>query len=118
MFSVASSTFQDYYGSKLTISNKLHLSHVCEEFVEKELLGLNPSKSTGLDNIPARFLRDGASILKSPHTHIINLSITSVIVPDDFNANKAFWFIQRNVWRAMSNMSKTADVFWHKCAPF
>ena len=88
MFSVASSAFQDYYGSKLTNSNKLHLSPVCEEFVEKELLGLNPSKSTGLDNIPARFLRDGASVLKGPLTHIINLSITSGIVPDDFKVAK------------------------------
>ena len=35
MFSVASSAFQDYCGSKLTNSNKLHLSPVCEEFVEK-----------------------------------------------------------------------------------
>ena len=77
MFSVASFAFQDYYGSKLNNSNKLHLSPVCEEFVEKELLGLNLSKSTGLDNIPARFLRDVASVLKDPLTHIINLSITS-----------------------------------------
>ena len=56
---------------------KLHLSPVCEEFVEKELLGLNPSKSTGLDNIPTRFLNNGASVLKDPLAHIISLSITS-----------------------------------------
>ena len=96
MFSVASSAFQDYYGSKLTNSNKLHLSPVCEEFVEKELLGLNPSKSTGLDNIPARFLRDGASVLKGLLTHIINLSITSGIVPDDFKVAKVKPLFKKN----------------------
>ena len=96
MFSVAPSAFQDYYGSKLTNSNKLHLSPVCEEFVEKELLGLNPSKSTGLDSIPARFLRDGASVLKGPLTHIINLSITSGIVPDDFKVTKVKPLFKKN----------------------
>ena len=96
MFFVASSTFQDYYGSKLTNSNKLYLRPVCEEFVEKEFLSLNLSKSTGLDNIPARFLRDGASVLKGPLTHIINLSITSGIVPDDFKVDKVKPLFKKN----------------------
>ena len=88
MFSVNSSTFQDYYGSKLGGSTRLSLSHVTEDFIEKELRGLNATKSTGLDNIPARFLKDGASILKTPITHIVNLSITTSTVPKEFKIAK------------------------------
>ena len=40
--------------------------------VFKELLHLNASKSTGLDGIPAKFLKDGAEVLKLPITWIIN----------------------------------------------
>ncbi len=36
-----------------------------------------------LDGIPARFLKDGCSVLNRPIAHIVNLSITSV-VPDAF----------------------------------
>ena len=61
----------------------LRLSSVTIDYVFSELCKLQPSKSTGLDNIPARFLRDGASILKHPITYIINLSINTSSVPDD-----------------------------------
>ena len=44
---------------------------------------MHPNKSTGLDNIPSKFLRDGASILKDPIAFIINLSISTNSVPDD-----------------------------------
>ena len=52
-----------------------------EEFVYKELSSLNVSKSTGLDDLPARFIRDGASVLTSPITFIINQSILTETVP-------------------------------------
>ena len=38
-------------------------------------------KSTGLEGISARFLRDGAEILAGPMCHVVNLSITSELVP-------------------------------------
>ena len=44
---------------------------------------LNPSKSTGTDNIPARFVKDAASVFKKPIGHIINLSIEKNVVPKD-----------------------------------
>ena len=37
------------------------LKTVSDEFVLKELNLLNITKSTGVDNIPARFLNNGAS---------------------------------------------------------
>ena len=40
------------------------LKTVSEDFVLKELNSLNITKSIGVDNLPARFLKDGASFLK------------------------------------------------------
>ena len=37
------------------------------------------SKSTGLDGLPARFIKDGAEFLKTPISIIINKSINSGI---------------------------------------
>ena len=59
---------------------------VSEQFVFKELCNWKPDKSTGLDNIPARFLKDGAVFLKMSITFIINMSIAEGIVPDEFKA--------------------------------
>ena len=54
-----------------------------EDFIFKELVNVNPTKSTGLDDIPARFIKDGAIVLTTPITHIVNLSITSGVVPNN-----------------------------------
>jgi hypothetical protein len=43
----------------------------------EKLKGLNPSKATGFDNIPAKFLRDAAEKNTSVITHLINVSITN-----------------------------------------
>ena len=48
----------------------------------KELRQLNPCKSTGLDEIPARFLKEGADFLKVPITFLVNMSISENCVPD------------------------------------
>ena len=53
------------------------LSPVTSELVNKELCKLNPLKSTDLDGIPAKFLRDGAKAIKDHLAHIIYLSISS-----------------------------------------
>ena len=53
-----------------------HLKHVSKEFVLKELRQLNPCKSTGLDEIPARFLTKGADFLNIPITFSVNMSIS------------------------------------------
>ncbi len=43
------------------------------------------SKSTGLDGIPARFLRDAADIIAPTVTFIFNISSKKGIVPSDTN---------------------------------
>lgn len=73
------------------------LLHAVDEcYIEEHLKNLNPKKSSGLDNIPARFLKDGASVLKSPITHIINLSIRTNVVPDDFKIARVTPLYKKN----------------------
>jgi len=75
--------FKNFYRKVCRSNTYFELTPVGEDFVLKELENLNPCKSTGLDGIPPRFLRDGACILKKPVTFLVNLSIVSGIVPDD-----------------------------------
>ena len=83
-FSLNSECLTKFYKDKNPDNKELHLCHVSEMFVYKELCSLNTSKSTGLDGLPARFLRDGADVLKLPITFLINLSISEGVVPDEF----------------------------------
>jgi hypothetical protein len=69
IFSVDSEPLKSFYAK---IDSIFSLKTVSENFVHKELLKLNPYKSTGLDNIPSKFIRDGAGFLKIPITFIIN----------------------------------------------
>ena len=64
-------------------SESFKLSPVTIDFVCKELHKLKANKSTGLDGIPAKFLKDGATVIKYHVAFIINLSITSHSVPTD-----------------------------------
>jgi hypothetical protein len=47
------------------------------------------NKSTGLDEIPAQFIKDGANIIKVPITAIINQSITTGVVPQSMKYARA-----------------------------
>ena len=73
-----------FYRKKRVFSPAFSLSPVSRHFIRKQLLSLKVNKSTGLDGISSRFLRDGADGITDPVKHIINLSITSEIVPSDF----------------------------------
>ncbi|XP_048743013.2 cyclin-D-binding Myb-like transcription factor 1 [Ostrea edulis] len=46
------------------------------------------TKSTGLDGIPARFLKDAAPIIKLPITFLINQSISEETVPEEIKTAK------------------------------
>ena len=54
-----------------------------EEDVKKILLSLDTSKAAGMDQIPAKFLRDGAEVLALPLGNIINLSIKLSTFPEE-----------------------------------
>ena len=74
---------KSFYSTKIKNDASCVLTPVSECFVLKELLKLNSSKSTGLDELPARFIKDGANVLKIPITFIVNFSITTSTVPED-----------------------------------
>ena len=102
MYSPNSQKIKDFYSLRNKHSAKLHLDEVSEEFIEKELLQLN-LKGTGLDGISPKFLKDGASILKVPITHIVNLSITSGIVPNDLKFARVMPLFKKNNSTEVSN---------------
>ena len=54
----------------------------------KHLETLNPSKATGLYNLPAKFIRDVAKHLAPPFTFIINLSIHHGKVPNELKQHE------------------------------
>ena len=83
IFSTESDVFKEHYKSKNVCTNAFKLSPVTIDFVYKELLKLKSNKSTGPDGIPAKFLKDGAVVIKDHITFIINLSITSNSIPTD-----------------------------------
>ena len=53
-----------------------------ENITKKLLCCLDVSKAPGIDEIPSRFLKDGAEILAKPISDIINLSIKLSNFPD------------------------------------
>ena len=57
---------------------------VSRRFIRVELDTMKLGKSTGLDDVSARFLKDGANFLIEPVQHIINMSILTEVVPDRF----------------------------------
>lgn len=81
IFNTDSYNFKNYYRSKGITENSFSLTEVMEDYILEILNGLRANKSTGVDGLPARFIKDGAPILKGPITHIVNLSIRTSEVP-------------------------------------
>ena len=74
---------KDYYQEKGVVENSFHFLTVGEEEIENLLNGLTANKATGLDSLPARFLKDGTEVIACPLAHIINLSLHSSQIPED-----------------------------------
>ena len=69
-------TTKNYYAkTSCNISNDFEFSNVSEEDIKKILLSLDTSKAAGMNQIPAKFLPDGAEVLALPLRNKINLSI-------------------------------------------
>jgi len=73
-----------FYEKNGATANAFSFNVATEEEVLRLLKSLNVTKSTGCDNISARFLKDAANAIVSPLTYIINLSLKTGVVPDDF----------------------------------
>ena len=75
---------KNYYAKTLcNVFNDFEFSNVSEEDVKKILLNLDTSKATRMDQIPAKFLRDGAEVLAFPLGNIIHLSIKLSTFPGE-----------------------------------
>ena len=57
---------------------------VSDEEVLKHIKKLNRKSAMGLDEIPPLFLKDTAYVISKPLAHIINCSLMSGVVPNDF----------------------------------
>ena len=68
--------------------NSFAFGYVSKVFVEKELRGLKRGKAAGSDNLPPGILKDAASPLSGPLSHLINLSLLSGLVPTDWKIDK------------------------------
>ena len=80
-YGVDSQMFKDFYKAKGIKPGAFKLKPVTTEYIEKELLCLDARKSTGLDYISPRFLKEGVTFLYRPIAHIINSSIATGLVP-------------------------------------
>ena len=68
-FSPGSVLFRDFYRQRGIHRGSFELSPVSRQFVLDQLSALVVAKSTGLDGISARFLRDGAVLLADQLPH-------------------------------------------------
>ena len=103
-----STKFKQFYEEKGIKPDSFVLQKVDSSFVLKELLSLNTSKGTGLDMIPARFLKDSAKAICTPITAIVNLSITSGIVPQDFKCARVKPLFKKNSRQEVGNYRPVA----------
>ena len=69
-------------------TKKFDLLYITENITKKLLCCLDVSKAPGIDEIPSRFLKDGAEVLAKPNSDIINLSIKLSIFPDKWKIAK------------------------------
>ena len=74
--------------TRLRMRDPFVISPVSRHFIRQQLTTLNPKKAVGLDGISSRFLRDGATAIVEPVSHMINLSITTETVPTAFKVAK------------------------------
>ena len=64
--------------------NRFKFKQVSIAEVKKHLKKIKRKKATGPDNLPAGFLKDIGDAIAEPFTHLINMSLLTGIVPNDF----------------------------------
>ena len=73
---------------ELFTDKKMKFRSVSKTFVLRQLRSLKVKKATGLDRIPARLLKDAAPIILESVTYLVNRSIETSTVPDEWKAAK------------------------------
>ena len=108
---------ENFYRLKGVKPNDYSFSIVSEIRILKRLGRLGAKKATGLDGIPARFVRDSASIIACPLRHVINLSLIQGSVPDDLKSARVVPIFKKNDktevgnYRPLSILSIISKVF-------
>ncbi|PFX24620.1 hypothetical protein AWC38_SpisGene10775 [Stylophora pistillata] len=69
---------------KECVAAQFEFDHVSVAETELILKSLDPNKATDHDQIPARVLRDGVSVLAVPVAHLVNAGIDYACVPTDW----------------------------------
>ena len=80
-YSAFSNNCKSFYGNKGIIPGMFRLQGVSRTFIVDQLKALKPPKSTGLDGIGPKFLKNGADALADVVKYLVNMSITSKIIP-------------------------------------
>ena len=108
---------QSFYKSLNVPSTGFQMSQVTEDSVLKILSSVNPSKATGLDQLSPKFIKDGAKLISSPLAHIVNLSLTSGIIPNDLKSARVTPIYKKNSklepgnYRPVSILSTISKLF-------
>ena len=92
-----------FYSDKGVFENSYSFSLVSENKVFKYLNNLSAHKATGLDGIPSRFVKDGASIIANPLAHVINLSLVQGVVPEDLKSARVVPLFKKNDKTSVGN---------------
>ena len=77
----SSLTFKSFLGDQSNCES-FFINPVTEGEVEQELLKIDPTKSTGIDDLSPKVIRQIAPLIKIPLTSIFNKSFTTSIIPD------------------------------------
>jgi hypothetical protein len=79
----------------------------CKFFYKRSL---NANKSTGVDEIPARFIKDGGNVIKVPITAIINQSITTGVVPQSMKYARVKPLFKKNETEPFTHQRKVQNI--------
>ena len=78
-----------YRNSFCTRNNlSFNFTPVSTKLVEKKLKQLKRSKAAGIDNIPPGILKDCSTVVKTPLAHILNLSLITGEIPQEWKKTK------------------------------
>ena len=91
-----SNFIHQYYKQKGVVRVAFSFSLLGETEVCEMLKGLSPRKATGLDDLPARFIRDVAEGIAYPISYIINLSLKTGVVPDEMKTARVIPLYENN----------------------
>ena len=120
LFDTRSGNFQNFSRNRNAQQDGFVLTSINEDFIFKALCKLNSSKGIGSNNIPARFVKDAASVLTKPTTHIVNLS---GIVPRSLKNARVVPLFKKNKRPDVSNyrpvsVLSVVSKFWKKLCMF